>query len=308
MEILRCGELNWINIEKPTQKEISFLAQNYHFHSLALDDCISKVQLPKIDKYENYLFIVLHFPNFSSEGRIIPSQLSIFLGKNYVITISSGDLKPLSEAFQVCKNDEKALLAVLRSPGYLLYHIIDRLVDSLFPLLDKIINELDDIEDKVFDEKIEAVREVTMLRRRIARFRRIIYPLKRVIGELAKETSHYTADDLPIYFGDVEDHVDKVWATLDECKEIIEIYKDTDFMLSTEKTNKILAILTIFFTLSIPITVIGTVYGMNIPLPGGIETQPWTFLGPYTTFIVLLILSTVPALLMLWYFRHSGWL
>ncbi|MEM2924311.1 MAG: magnesium transporter CorA family protein [Methanocellales archaeon] len=308
MEILSQGELNWVYIEAPTEREINFLAQNYHFHSLALDDCISKVQLPKVDKYEDYLFIVLHFPAFSAEGRMFSSQLSIFLGKNYLVTISTSDLKPLSEVFQKCKIDERARSEVLRSPGYLLYYIIDQLVDSLFPILDKIISDLDDIEDKVFDEKVEAVREVTILRRRIARLRRVTYPLKRVIEELSREISHYIKDDLSIYFSDVEDHIDKVWATLDECKEIIEIYKDTDFMLSTEKTNKILAVLTIFFTLSIPATVIAQIYGMNIPLPGGVETGPWTFLGPYTTLIILLIISAIPALAMLWYFRRAGWL
>jgi magnesium transporter len=306
MEILRFGELVWINIEKPTRKEIDFLAQNYHFHALALDDCISKVQLPKLDKYENYLFLLLHIPIFSDEGLIIARQLSIFMGKDYIVTVSLNDLKPLSEMFQMCKNDEKTRSIVLKSSGYLLYHIIDRLVDSLFPMLDSIIRDLDDIEDKVFDEKVEAVREVTLLRRKIARFRRIIYPMRGIVRDIIKETTHYS--DLSIYFSDVEDHIDKIWASLDECKEIIEIYKDTDFMLSTEKTNRILAILTIFFTLSIPITVIGTVYGMNIPLPGGISVDPWTFLGPYTTFIILILISTIPALLMLWYFRHLGWL
>ena len=94
---------------------------------------------------------------------------------------------------------------------------------------------------------------------------------------------------------------------LDESKETIEIYKDTDFMLSTEKTNKILAILTILFTLSIPITVIGTFYGMNVNLPGGIQTGSWNFFGTYTTLIVVLMTSIVSVLLMLWYFRRLGW-
>jgi len=83
---------------------------------------------------------------------------------------------------------------------------------------------------------------------------------------------------------------------------------DTDYVLSTEVTNKILALLTIVFTLSIPATVVGTIYGMNIPLPGGIQTGSWTFLGPYTTLIVLLLIMIVPVVSMVWYFHRLGWI
>jgi magnesium transporter len=106
----------------------------------------------------------------------------------------------------------------------------------------------------------------------------------------------------------VLDHIEKVYEALEEAKETVEIYKDTDFMLSNEKTNKILAVLTILFTLSIPVTVIATFYGMNVNLPGGIETGSWMQLGPYTTMIFVIVLSSLSALLMVFYFRRLGWL
>jgi magnesium transporter len=106
----------------------------------------------------------------------------------------------------------------------------------------------------------------------------------------------------------VQDHIEKVYEALEEAKETVEIYKDTDYMLSQEKTNKILAVLTIVFTLSIPATVIGTFYGMNINLPGGSEAEPWTRLGPYTTLIFVLVVSSISAILMILYFRRLGWL
>jgi magnesium transporter len=124
---------------------------------------------------------------------------------------------------------------------------------------------------------------------------------------MAKDIQKFSEEDLTLYFDDVKDHIDKVLEALEESKETIEIYKDTDYMLSTEKTNKILAVLTILFTLSIPATVIGSFYGMNVNLPGD-ETEPWNFFGPYTTLIVVLIMSTLSALLMIWYFRRLGWI
>jgi magnesium transporter len=106
----------------------------------------------------------------------------------------------------------------------------------------------------------------------------------------------------------VQDHIEKVYEALEEAKETVEIYKDTDYMLSQEKTNKILGVLTIVFTLSIPATVIGTFYGMNINLPGGSETGSWISLGPYTALIFVLVVSSISAILMILYFRRLGWL
>ncbi|MEM2339386.1 MAG: magnesium transporter CorA family protein [Nitrososphaerales archaeon] len=309
LEQISCKGITWINIEKPTREHITLLAQRYPFHRLDLEDCLSKIQLSKVDEYENYLFIILHFPILNESGMIQSSQVSIFLGEDYLITIHQGDLKPLVEFFQSCKNEENRREKLInKGSAFLLYHIIDSLVDNIFPILDKLVGELNEVEDKVFDEKIEAVREVTLLRRKIADLRRITFPLRRVTKDLATKVQRFSNQDILNYFDDVNDHIEKVWDILEECKETIEIYKDTDFMLSTEKTNKILAILTIVFTLSIPATVIAAFYGMNIPLPGGIETGPWTFLGPYTTLIVIIIMAAIPALLMLIIFYRLGWI
>src|SRR4030042_3804728 len=85
--------LTWVNIERPTPKETEYLAQNYLFHSLDLDDCLSRTQRPKIDEYEDYLFIVLHFPLFSKNQRVtVPAQVSIFIGKDYLVTLHAGVL------------------------------------------------------------------------------------------------------------------------------------------------------------------------------------------------------------------------
>ena len=125
---------------------------------------------------------------------------------------------------------------------------------------------------------------------------------------MTNDIQKFSEQDLTLYFDDVKDHIDKVLEVLEESKQTVEIYKDTDYMLSTEKTNKILGVLTILFTLSIPSTIIGTLYGMNINLPGGVETDSLHLFGDYTTFIFLLIISLVSALLMAWYFHLLGWI
>jgi magnesium transporter len=135
-----------------------------------------------------------------------------------------------------------------------------------------------------------------------------VIPLRRTLVELSKDVQRFSKEDVAPYFKDVQDHMEKVYEALEEAKETVEIYKDTDYMLSQEKSNKILAVLTIVFTLSIPATVIGTFYGMNVNVPGGLSTGTWTQLGPYTTLIFILSISSASALLMVLYFKRLGWL
>ena len=304
------GNLTWVNIEKPTRQEMDYLAQNYPFHPLDLDDCLSKVQLPKIDEYENYLFIILHFPVFDHRTRITrPSQVSIFLGKYFLVTVHSGDLKPFASLPGRCQQDDKVCEQYLgKDSGYLMYRVIDTLVDYCLPMVNKTLANLEEIEDKVFDDKVSASHDVAILRRDIAAQRRIIGPIKGVVADLERKAQRYTQADLKVYFGDIDDHLARLWSNLDECHETIDIYKDTDFLLSQERTNRILALLTIVFTITIPATILGTFYGMNINLPGGLAPGVWTAWGTYTTFIVVLLISLLPGAFMFWLFRRWRWI
>lgn len=302
--------LAWTDIQKPSYSDLATLSdQHASFHKLNYEDCLSKIQIPKIDRYEDHTFIILHFPTPDKVRGFVFSQLSIFIGNGYLITIHQGELRPLDELFSMCKVDERHRQVTMgKSSGFLLHKIIDLLVDDLLHLLMKVVGNIDDVEDLVFDEKVSVSRQVALLRREITTLRRIVVHLRRMVIELTKDVQRFSKDDLTLYFRDVQDHVDKVYEALEEAKETVEIYKDTDFVLSTEKTNQILAALTIIFTLSIPVTVIGAIYGMNLNLPGGVETGPWTQFGPYTTLIFVLVISAVAASVMFLHFRRIGWL
>ena len=104
MESVTWGNLTWVNIECPTERETGYLAQTYHFHPLDLDDCLSRIQRPKIDEYKDYLFLVFHFPVFSAEAMVTaPSQLSVFISSSYLITLHKGEIKPLVHLFRECQ-------------------------------------------------------------------------------------------------------------------------------------------------------------------------------------------------------------
>ncbi len=309
LESITNKSLTWVDIQKPTREKMSILEQLYPFHELNIEDCLSKIQIPKVDRYEDHIFVILHFPTVDKE-KSIPrtTQLAIFAGFDYLVTVQQGELKPLTEMFQICKVNEKQRDSFMgTSSGYLLHSIIDLLVDDLLHILMKLEGNLDDIEDVVFDEKVAVAKEISLLRREITTLRRVVIPLKRIILDLSKDIQKFSEEDLTLYFDDVKDHIDKVIEVLEESKETIEIFKDTDFMLSTEKSNKILAVLTILFTLSIPATVVAAIYGMNVNLPGGIETGPATFFGPFTSFTLLVIAAILPAVIMIWHFKRQGW-
>ena len=301
--------LTWIDIQKPTREKLMKLSQ-YPFHELNIEDCLSKIQIPKLDSYDDHIFVILNFPIINKDqDEPHPVQLGIFAGNGYLVTVQQGELKPITEAFESCKADEKFRETYMgNSSGYLLHSIIDMMVDDLLHILIKIEGNLDDIEDVVFDPKTAVAREISILRREITTLRRLVFPLKRTVTDVSKEIQRLSEEDLTLYFDDIKDHIDKVIEALDESNETIEIFKDTDFMLSTEKSNKILAVLTILFTLSIPATMIGAYYGMNINLPGGIETGSATFLGEYTSFIIIIIAAVIPAVGMIYWFTREGWL
>jgi len=314
IEDMQGNEFVWIDLQNPDREDVEKLAEKYNFNELNIEDCMTKFELPKLDSYDDHFFVILHFPPLAQKiGISKNSQLSIFIGKDFLVTVHQGDLKPLVELIQRCKLDseqEKKSKLLGESSGDLLHEIIDALVDDLLHTSRKIIANLDEMEDNVFDESKPVARSIALLRREINRLRRISLPLKRFVLEIAKNVKRFSDgsdDELSLYFDDVIDHIDKVIETLDESRETMEIYKDVDFVLSNEKTNKVLAVLTIIFTLAIPSTVIGTFYGMNVNLPGGIEDN-WMILGSFTTFIVIILASAIPAIMMFTYFKKLGWI
>jgi magnesium transporter len=313
VDIIEGEKFTWTNLQNPERKDVEQLAQKYHFNVLNIEDCMTKFELPKIDSYDDHVFVILHFPPLDATKGIQQfTQLSIFVGSDFLVTIHQGDLKPLVDMVNICKENsdpQRRQRLIGKSTGSLLHEIIDVLVDDMLHTLRKIVGNLEDIEDIVFDETKSAGRQISVLRREITKLRRIVTPLKRITLETAKNLQRFSKseEDLTLYFDDIIDHIDKVIESLEEAKETLEIYKDTDFMLSTEKSNKILSILTLVFTLSIPATLIVQAFSMNVNIPGGIETGSWTLLGPYTTFIFVIFISAIPTLYMWFYFRKEGW-
>ncbi len=299
-------KLTWYYIEKPTPSEVQFLAQHFNFHPLDLEDVLSRIQRPKIDEYEDYLFMVLHFPVFDKGNRITkPSELDIFVGENYVVTVHcAGDLKPLAKFFQECETSKESRERYLgRSSGFLLYHIIDRLVDACFPILDKVTQNIDAVEDIILKRPVpETVKEISLIRRDLISFRRVIHPQIAVIETLEKEEYPFFKEDQEVYFGDIADHIRKIWDGLEDCKEVVDGLSDTSNWLTSHRIQEIMRILTIVMGVLAPPTLIASIYGMNVPLPGGVNP------GSFLTLGILLVLMAITSGIIFFYIRRRGYL
>jgi len=299
------GRLTWYYIENATEREVQYLADIFLFHTLALDDVLSRNQRPKIDDYESDLFIVLHFPVFDKTNRVTtPSELDIFIGENFMVTSHKGDLKPLSKMFNECLIDENVRQKYMgRSASFLFYQLLDRLVNYCFPILDRIEDNVDKIEDLIFSRAVpETVREISMIRRDLISFRRIIHPQISVVEELEKEKYPFFKEDQDVYFGDIADHIRKIWDGLEDCKEVVDGLADTSNWLTSHRIQEVMRVLTIVMALMAPPTLIASVYGMNVHLPGGNGG------GEPLTFVLIIGLMLVTAVAMLWYFHRKNWI
>jgi len=303
VESVTWNDLTWIDIERPTERETEYLAQNYPFHPLDLDDCLSRIQRPKIDEYKGYLFLVLHFPVFNKQTRATTSsQVSVFIGDKYLITLHKGELKPLVKLFRECQLEEEARQEHFsQGSGYLLYRIIDRLVDYCLPIVNRISANIEETENNIFASKRmpRAIEAISTLRRDVISFRRIIWPMRAVIGSLEPRIRRFTKMDMAVYFGDTIDHVDKIWDALDEYKEIIEGLNDTHDSLATNRTNEVMRMLTIIATILLPLTVVASIYGMNVPLP--FQESGYSFI-----FVLAIWVTIVSG--MLYFFRRHRWI
>jgi magnesium transporter len=305
VQSINCGKLTWIYMEKPTAKEVNYLAENFPFHPLNLDDIASRVQRPKIDEYEDHLFIVLHFPVFNKESLVtVSSEVNIFIGEKYIVTVHcNGDLKPLAKFFKECQIDEDIRMTYMsRSTGYLLYHILDRLTNYCFPILNKLNDNIEKVEDLIFNRTVpETVREISLIRRDLISFRRVIHPQISVIEVLENEEYPFLKEDQEVYFGDIGDHFRKIWDALEDNKEVVDGLAETSNWLTSHRIQEIMRVLTILTAFLAPATLIASIYGMNVYLPGG-DT------GGFIPLIVLVAVMVGIAIAMLIFLRKRNWL
>ncbi|HEX8742988.1 MAG TPA: magnesium transporter CorA family protein [Thermoleophilaceae bacterium] len=302
VEVVEHGGLRWINIERPGPLDRAWLEEHFEFHPLDYEDVSSRNQRPKIDEYDDYLFIVLHFPVFDKNvGRLNAGELDIFIGPGYLITLPNVPLRPVEYLFERCRVSEETREQFFsQGAGYLLYKIVDDSFDYCFPMLRKVGNKLDVIEEDIFEGRSEeVVRDISNAKQEIINFRKIIRPQRQVLRDLERVKLRFLSEEHELYFDDVVDASERIWDMLENYKEVVEALEDTNESVLSHRVNDVLRVLTAFSVVILPLTLIASLWGMNVGVPGeGSATAFWVIVGTMVG-----LLAT-----MLSYFRHRGWL
>ncbi|MBJ7473122.1 MAG: magnesium transporter CorA family protein [Solirubrobacteraceae bacterium] len=301
-EVVETDNLRWIHIEKPTAVDRAWLEERFPaFHELDYEDIASRNQRPKVDEYDDYLFIVLHFPQYDKTvGRLNGVELDMFIGPDYVITLPNDPIQPLSYLFDRCQRKQSArddLMA--KGAGYLLYKIVDTCVDAAFPMLRKIGNKLERSEEDIFSgPSASTVRDISNAKQEIINFRKVVRPQRIALKDLER-TKRYLIEDQEIYFDDINDASERIWDMLENFKEVAEALERTNEAMYSHRANDVLLVLTSISVIVLPLTLVASVFGMNVKVPGESSIEAfWVIFG----LMLVLLIGMVTV------FRRRGWL
>jgi magnesium transporter len=301
--------LTWIHLEAPTHEEVQLLAARFGWHPLDVEDVLSRRERPKVDAYTEvegggYLFAVLHFPVYDATvGRLNAGELDVFVGPDYLVTLPTVELRPLSRLFQRCSDSEELRHNLFsRGSGRLLYEVLDDLYDYCFPILDKIAFKLRQIDEEIDDiepRAKERVRDIHKVKQEIISYRKIVRPQRPTLRQLERGVERFLPEELELYFDDIVDASERIWDLLDNYKEVVEALEDTNESLISHQQNDILYVLTIFSVVLLPLTLITGFFGMNVRFPG---------FDSGTGFLVTIGAMVVVVVSMLGFFRWKKWL
>jgi magnesium transporter len=305
-ESIKTDKLTWVNITHAGKKEIDYLAQNFKFHSLDLEDSYASryAQRPKINEHSNYLFLILLFPFYSRKRReIVAGEIDFFITPDHLITVHNEELIPLINFFNLCKINGKEKDKYLgQTPAKLLYEILNRLLLDCFPMLDHISLDIGNIEKKIFAGfERQMVKEILVIKRNIVNFRKTMQAHKDTIKKIIRVDSQYFLHEhLIIYYKDLIDHTKNIWDILENQKETIDALEDTNSSLVSFKLNDIMRILTIFSVIVFPLTLFANIFGMN--------TISTPIIGNRFDFWIIISTMLIASTGMLIYFRRKRWL
>ncbi|NWF98510.1 MAG: magnesium/cobalt transporter CorA [Nitrospirae bacterium] len=294
--------INWLNIDGVHNTEtIEKIGALYNLHPLTLEDIVNTGQMPKIEEYDNYTFIVLKMLYYNDNNKSIEvEQISICLGNNFVLTFQEEKEK---DAFKNVKDRLRLSKGRLRKAGadYLVYSMIDSVVDSYFLILEKIGEKIELLEEQVLNEPSEQVlHQIHALKREMIFLRKTIWPVRDVISTIEKGGSNFILDSMHIYFRDVYDHTIRVIETIETYRDILSGILDIYLSSISNRINAVMKVLTIIATIFMPLTFLAGIYGMNFEYMPELK---WKWGYPLILAIMLFIGVT-----MVIYFKKKDWL
>ncbi len=302
---IKTTRLTWLHFNEFQNSEAEHLRENYKFHPLDIEDCLSPAQRPKLDEYKTYLFLILTFPIYIPEKKeIVSAEINFFIGAEYLITVNKDKLSPLTKFFEQCQlNDHMRERFMTGNPTKLLYEILNRLQEYCFPMLDHINDDIDFLEKGIFEgyEK-SMVKKILIIKRNIVNFRKIMQAHENVIKKLlSKNTKYFIPTSIDTYYANILEQTNDIWDILNSQKETIEALHNTNESLISFRLNSIMKTLNIFSVIVFPLTLLAGLFGMNIM--GGMPFIE----NPYGFWIIVSVML-IGILLMFFIFKKKRWL
>lgn len=283
----------WVDFHDPTSEEEMELSRFFHFHPLAIEDCLEFVQRPKMDFYDNYLFVVIHSIN---QKRLEPDEVDIFVSENFIVTFHKEAIRDINNLWHRVKKEE----SLKNNPLQIMYLIIDYLVDDYFPPVYKLEDLINHVEDNTSDLTIsELMEQVFDIRSELNKLRRTIIPMRDLLYRIISSSRFNSIKERHIYFHDVYDHLLKLVEMIDANREISADIRDSYLSISSDRMNRVMMTLTVMSSIFLPLTFIAGLYGMNF------EYMP-ELAWKYSYFIVLGIMFVI-SVSMIWFFYKMGW-
>jgi magnesium transporter len=300
--LLEPGRLVWLDAERPTETDLALLAREFELHPLAIEDIRKGFQRPKLDQYGDSRLIVMFDARFSpgSQGsRVALHEVDIFIGPNYLITIHDEPVEAIAELKDRWRRHPALVEA--NPLGFLLYHLLDNLVDGYFPVAEALEEQIEEVEERLFERSDQVVlRDVTALRRDVIQFRRVLEPQREVINLLLRREDRLIDRATVPYFTDVIDLLLRLTTTADSMREMLAVVYETYLSLQSFALNNVLKRLAALTVILFTPTLISGIYGMNfVHMP----ELGWTFGYPFA--LGLMVTAALTAALI---FRKNGWL
>lgn len=285
----------WVDFDNPNKDEESLLHSFFHFHPLAIEDCLHRLQRPKLDYYDEYAFFVLH--SICQED-LTAEELNLFLGENYIVTFHYHDIGELTKTReQWIQNSGKWE----RGHVFKAYQIIDNVVDHYFPILYKIEDHLNEIEDQLSPTTVHLSMDyVFEVRSDLLRLRRTIYPMRELLYRMLYSQRLNLTDHERAYFADIHDHLLRLGELIEANRELTSDIRDSQLSINSNRMNSIMMTLTIISSIFIPLTFVVGVYGMNFDYMPELH---WRY-----GYLIVLGIMFLLAVAMMVYFKYKGWL
>lgn len=294
MKEIKSKKFSWLDFEQPNADDVLLIQEKFCLHPLVVEEFSTPTLRPKAAEYDTCLYLAIHIPLFDVDSRTTyPGELDIVVTENALITSHDQDIWQLTEFFKDLQGDEEKREALMgQSPGRLLHHIIEMLLESCFPKLDHISKKLDYVEQEIFDGNETAmVREISIVKRDILNFRRTMKPQRSVLESLAQRDYKLINSELKAYFQDLIGTNIRIWNSLESTKETIESLEDTNNSLLSNKLDTTMKILTIFSAVFLPITVYSNILAMSADIPFGRNPNGFWIHASIMIFIALMTIT-----------------